>query len=336
MEWINSLGHWSPLLQLTIFLLSSFLMIWRLGIMEGKGFEGTVLGTLVMPYCSGLSNLLFAFILGQKGGDSKLVLENCVVNNVTNLTLLIGLPTLIWGMNIIPRKNAGVNKKGKKQKAAKSQTTEVHRLNKLSLLLTLLAVFFFTGAFWSLSKDQKISDSDAYVLIGLFIFWQIFHIFDVIKYNIKQKRSLGWSFIIDILLIVASGYFMYISIEALVEWVLTLGNGFLGKEGLGWLSGWLMVLPNAMLAIYYTMKQRPDIAYSSQIGDAHICIPLCIGLYAIFQPITMNQASILGLYIILSATLIHLLFVAIFGRLPKWVGAILTLSYAFFVYQGTM
>ena len=38
---------------------------------EPGGFEGTVLGTLVMPYCSGMGNLIFAFILGQTGGTAR-------------------------------------------------------------------------------------------------------------------------------------------------------------------------------------------------------------------------------------------------------------------------
>jgi len=42
-------------------------MIWRLEAMNASGVEGTVLGTLVMPYCSGLGNLVFAFLLGAKG-----------------------------------------------------------------------------------------------------------------------------------------------------------------------------------------------------------------------------------------------------------------------------
>src|SRR5579864_4172810 len=96
MEATNS---WAPWLFLALFLAASFLMIWRLEAMNANGVEGTVLGTLVMPYCSGMGNLIFAFVLGAKGGSGAEVLTNCLVNNVTNLTLLIGLPTLIWGMN---------------------------------------------------------------------------------------------------------------------------------------------------------------------------------------------------------------------------------------------
>ena len=49
-----------PWFSLGLFFAASFLMIWRLGALEKNGLEGTVLGTLIMPYCSGLSNLIFA------------------------------------------------------------------------------------------------------------------------------------------------------------------------------------------------------------------------------------------------------------------------------------
>ena len=82
-------------------------MIWRLEAMTQSGVEGTVLGTLVMPYCSGMGNLIFAFVLGAKGGPGAEVVTNSLVNNVTNLTLLIGLPTIFWGMNVLPAAKSG-------------------------------------------------------------------------------------------------------------------------------------------------------------------------------------------------------------------------------------
>ena len=67
-HWIEAKGPCAPWLFLALFIAASFLMLWRLEVMSAKGFEGTVLGTLVMPYCSGMGNLIFAFILGRNGG----------------------------------------------------------------------------------------------------------------------------------------------------------------------------------------------------------------------------------------------------------------------------
>src|SRR5262245_51429689 len=102
-------------------------MIWRLEALNAGGLEGTVLGTLIMPYCSGIGNLLFAFVVGRHGGSGAEVMTNCLVNNVTNLTLLIGLPAILWGLNVVPP--------GKpKKKRKRSKEVPVHQINRLSLL----------------------------------------------------------------------------------------------------------------------------------------------------------------------------------------------------------
>lgn len=314
-----------PWFSLCLFLAASFLMVWRLGAMERKGFEGTVLGTLIMPYASGFSNLIFAFIMGRTGGNGNLVLENCIVNNATNLTLLIGLPALAWGLNIFPERNGDRFTAG---------PFKVHRLNRLSLLLTLMAAFFFTGVLWALARDRTVDSSDGLVLVGMFLFWQVLHVFDVLKQNIQRGRSLHWSFILDFLLVLLGGYLVYKSIDQLVAWIPETGPGLLAFSNLGWLSGILMVIPNAMLAIYYARARRADIVYSSQIGDGHICIPMCIGLFALFSPIAVPPTLNLGVLLITAACCMHFLFLAIGGRLPRYMGLLCTGAYGYFIYKG--
>src|SRR5277367_649599 len=124
-------------------------MVWRLEVLSANGFEGTVLGTLVMPYCSGLGNLIFAFILGRNGGSGADVMTNSLVNNVTDMTLVLGLPTIIWGIKLMPAKAAKGKAAGKGTAKGAGKT---HELNRLSLLLTLAAVLFFTGAVWALGR----------------------------------------------------------------------------------------------------------------------------------------------------------------------------------------
>lgn len=319
--------------QLLVFLACSALMIWRLGALENRGFEGTVLGTLVMPYCSGISNLIFAFVMGMKGGDGEAVLGNCLVNNVTNLTLLIGLPAMIWGMMILP----GKAKKGKgKDKVVKitKKEREFRRLNRLELLLTLMALLFFTGALWAVSLDGRISFGDGIILVGIFVFWQVFEVFEVLKTNVRSGRSFHLMMLFDLAIILLGAYGVYISVDIMVEWFETRGNDYLGGAGLGWVSGWLMVLPNAMLAIYYSKAGRSDIAYSSQVGDGHICIPLCIGLFALFHELRIPDAFEESIYLLLGGAAVHLMFITILGRLPKWTGAILVASYGWFLYIG--
>ena len=99
---LESTGAFAPWLFVALFMAASLLMVWRLEAMMEGGFEGTVLGTLITPYCSGMGNLIFAFIVGREGGSGEEVMTNSLVNNVTNMTLLIGLPAIIWGMKVLP------------------------------------------------------------------------------------------------------------------------------------------------------------------------------------------------------------------------------------------
>ena len=90
-------------------------MVWRLEVLSAKGFEGTVLGTLVMPYCTGMGNLIFAFIIGRTGGSGADVMTNSLVNNVTDMTLVLGLPAIFWRMRSIAagkRKNRQNRRQG--------------------------------------------------------------------------------------------------------------------------------------------------------------------------------------------------------------------------------
>ena len=119
-----------------MFLGASLVMIWRLHEMESKGFEGTVLGTLIMPYCSGFPNLVFAYVMSSSARNGGLVIENCIVNNATNLTLILGLAAAFGSVAAV--------RKGATKKEAK-QHAEFHRINRLNLLLTLIAMFLFTG-----------------------------------------------------------------------------------------------------------------------------------------------------------------------------------------------
>lgn len=322
-HWIEAKGPYAPWLFLALFLAASFLMIWRLEAMSAGGFEGTVLGTLVMPYCSGMGNLIFAFILGRNGGSGADVMVNSLVNNVTNMTLVLGLPTLIWGMRLLPASK----KKGKV--AGKTQ-----ELNRLSSLLTLTAVAFFTGVVWALGRKGWIDFNDGLTLVGLFLFWQCFHIFDVLKNNVRQGKSLSWMLPFDLVLLAAGAYGIYVSVDWLVQWVAnTAQSGFI-KGHLGWVSGWIMVLPNAVLAFYYGWRKQPEVVYTSQVGDAHVSIPLCIGIYTLYRTMDVPPFFHIAMFILLGATLVHFLFIVLFGRLPRLVGAALVGAYGYFLWSG--
>ena len=65
--------------------------------------------------------------------------------------------------------------------------------------MTLLAVLFFTGMVWAMGRKGSLDSSDGLVLVGLFLFWQFFHVFEVLKQSERQgKSAIGWMFPVDI------------------------------------------------------------------------------------------------------------------------------------------
>jgi cation:H+ antiporter len=332
---IESLGLAGPGTYLLVFLAVSLLMMWRLEAMLDHGLEGTALGTLVMPYCSGLGNLIFVSIMIARHGSPREVLINCLVNNVTNLTVLLGLPALFWGLAVIPVGGKTPAKGKKPAKTAKNGGVE-NQINRLSLLLTLAAVIFFTSAVWALGQDGKLDRTDGMLLIGLFVFWQCFQVFDVLKHNVRKKVSFRFLFYVDLALVLLCAYAMYETIDWLVEWLSAQKHGFVSAAHLGWLTGWLMVLPNAVLALYWGWKRRADVVYSSQVGDGHICIPLCLGLFALVKPLPVTGLFQTGLTILFGSVIVHASLLLLTGGLPRWSGALLTAAYGWFVWQGLL
>jgi cation:H+ antiporter len=333
-EVIDALGLASPVTYLVTFLAASLLMVWRLESMLDHGLEGTALGTLVMPYCSGLGNLIFVFILVKDGGPASEVLTNCLVNNVTNLTLLLGLPAVIWGLPVLAGSKVGKKRASKAAKTKAAAAKVGAEVNRLSLLLTLAAVLFFTAAAWILAEDGRLRRTDGAMLIGLFLFWQTFQLFDVLKNNVQRRVSLGLAFYVDVILVGVSAWGLYESIDWIVTWITAQKGGFISAENLGWLTGWLMVLPNALLALYWGYKRRADIVYSSQIGDGHICIPLCIGLLAVLVPVSVPAFFGTGLLLMLAAVVFHAFFLLVFGGMPRWAGGLLLAAYGWFLWAG--
>jgi cation:H+ antiporter len=326
--WIQGQGAWAPLLFVVLFVASSFVMISALEAMNAGGLEGTVLGTLITPYCTGLGNLLVAFVVGRDGGSGSIVMTNSLVNNVTNMTLLIGLPAIFWSMSVMPQ-NAPAKSKRKKR-----NNDRIHEINRLSLLLTLTAVLFFTGAVWALARRGMLDFYDGIVLVGLFLFWQTFHVYDVLKSNVQKNKSLQWMLLVYFAVLGVAAYAQYLSIDWLNDWLKPRQEGFISGKNWGMLSGLLCAMPNGLLALYYGWRGNPEIVYTSQVGDGHICIPLCVGIFAMFHTFAMPAVFQTGMYILFGATLVHMFCVVVFGQLPRIVGIALVGAYIYFLCKG--
>jgi cation:H+ antiporter len=203
------------------------------------------------------------------------------------------------------------------------------------MLLTLTAVFAFTGAVWALARDGRIDFNDGLVLTGLFLFWQLFHLFEVLKGKVRQSQEWNWMLPLDLALLGIGAYATFLSIDWLVGWLSGIQTGrFFSAKNLGWLSGWLMVLPNALLAMYYGWRGRPEIVYTSQVGDGHICIPLCVGIFAMHQTFALPRVFETGMLMLFGVAIAHLVLVAVFDGVSRIAGWALVIAYGVFLYKG--
>lgn len=318
---IGRLGAFAPMACIALFLLANLLVVWRLEVLSGQGVEGTVLGTIFMPFCSGMGNIVFAWVLARNAGDGNAVVINCLFNNITNLSLLIGLPVLIWSMDRIPRKNS---------QAAMRE----FRAGRLSLALNLVAAFFFSLILWALAGDGSVSRTDGIVLLALFLFWQCFHVYDVKKTNLLKKTAYPKTLPLDVALLLFGAFAVFVSTDWLVQWFQTLDLKKVPAGFIGWASGVLMVLPNAMLAFFYGARNRMDVVYTSQSGDAHICIPLCVGLFSAFHAIPSGAFFQQALLMLMALCGAHLLFLVALGRLPRFAAALLVAAFGVFLWLG--
>jgi cation:H+ antiporter len=155
-----------------------------------------------------------------------------------------------------------------------------------------------------------------------------------LKSNVRLNKSFSWKLPLDLVVLAAGAYGVYVSTDWLVDWISNIHTGFISAKYLGWLSGWLMVLPNGLLAFYYGWRGRPEVVYTSQVGDGHICIPLCVGIFALYHPMQVPPFFQTGVLILLGAAAVHLFFVAVFGRLPRLMGWVFLGAYGVFLYKG--
>jgi cation:H+ antiporter len=195
---------------------------------------------------------------------------------------------------------------------------------------------FFSGVTWILGSDGRLDRRDGLVLVAVFLFWQCFQVVDVLKHNVRRRQSFGPLFYLDLVFVLFGAAALYTSIDWLVDWLSAQDGDFIKADNLGWLSGWLMVLPNALLAFFYAARRRADIAYASQVGDGHICIPLCLGLSALHQPLSLPAFFATGIAILCGAAAVHGICVLFANGLPRWMGWPLLGAYAWFLAAGLM
>ena len=160
--------------------------------------------------------------------------------------------------------------------------------------------------------------------------------FEILKNNVRKNRGFHWSIVLDLALITISAYGVYYSVDYLVDWMSYTKNPYIGVKDLGWLSGALMVVSNAFIALYDGLIGRQNIVVTSQVGDSHVCIPMCIGFFALFDKMTIPDFFLIGIHTIAGAAALHFLFIPLMGRLPRMLVVVLLGAYGAFIYTGVV
>jgi cation:H+ antiporter len=137
---------------------------------------------------------------------------------------------------------------------------------------------------------------------------------------------------VNLALLGVGAYGLYVSTDWLVNWASSSSTKFIA-DNTGLLSGILMVLPNAVLAFYYAWRGNPEVVYTSQIGDGHISIPLCLGVYTLYHSAKIPPFFQTGVLLLVGAATLHFIFVAMLGRIPRIVGVLLTIASLVFLYN---
>ena len=143
--------------------------------------------------------------------------------------------------------------------------------------------------------------------------------------NVRQNKGFSWTLPIDLVLLAIGAYAIYVSTDWLVDWISKIHTGFISAKYMGWLSGWLMVLPNAIARRLLRAGRNGRKSFTPRRWatptSAFPCASACSPCSKQSElPVISSAPSIV---ILLGATLVHFFFIAAFGRLPRFVGCAL-------------
>ena len=187
-----------------------------------------------------------------------------------------------------------------------------------------------------LGADGKIDFKDGLVFVGIFLFWQCFHVFDVLKSNAQQNKS-------QLDVADRPGFLRPSAVIRLCQHRLARGLGFQDSHRLRQrqIHGLAQRLaqrscPTPSSPSIMPGRERPG----NRLHLAGWRLPyLHSPVHRRVRPCSKHCRAFLfrlGVVVLLAATLVHIFFIGAFGRLPRYMGWILTAAYAFFVWRGLL
>lgn len=243
------------------------------------GDADNILTKLLFPMCTALPNFVFAFSALKSPNTSYLVITSNVGNNVTNITLFVGL---ILFIGLI--KGETLNK------------DESIALRKDFNFLFISTIIFFVSI-W----DNKITRQEGIILTICFFYSMA----GVFKFQLKDIVLIVSILFRLAFFFILAGFFIYIGSELIVNELEKMSKG--GNSGLYevLLPGFVLVLPSILpLLLTITKKNMQKIALSGIIGDSSFSIPLIIGIISCFSAeISLEKSKGLFNYMLWSSVI---------------------------------
>ena len=248
------------------------------------GDPDNILTKLLFPLCTSLPNLVFAFSAIKSPNTAYLVITSNIGNNVTNITLFVGLILMIGFI-----KGETLNKE------------EGVALRKDFNFLFISTIIFFVCA-W----DYKITRHEG-IIMTICFFYSMAGVF---KFQIKDIYLIIKILFQLAFFFVLAGFFIFIGSELIIHELEAMSKN--GNSGLYevLLPGFILVLPSILpLLLTITKPNMQKIALSGIIGDCSFSLPLIIGIVSCFSAeISLVKTSSLLNYMIWSSVIAFICF----------------------------
>lgn len=280
------------------------------------GDADNILTKLLFPLCTSLPNFIFAFSAIKSSSSAYLVATSNVGNNVTNITLFVGLILFIGFI--------------KGETLSKEEGTELRKDFNFLFISTII----FFACIW----DLKITQQEG-IILTISFFYSMASIF---KFQFKDIILICKIIFQLAIFFILAGFFIFIGSELIVNELERMSSS--GNSGLYevLLPGFILVLPSILpLLLTITKPNMQKIALSGIIGDCSFSIPLIIGIIACFSnEISLVKASSLFNYMILTTFISFVCFNIATStkgkaKTPLWKVFVPFVGYAFIIFLSS-
>ena len=267
-----------------------------------------VIGAAIVGVGTSMPELTVSFI-GAIDGNSDVAIGNIVGSNIFNILGILGITALFFPIKV----------------SKENMKFEIPLCLGVSILLMLLTFNFFNGTL------QSLGSSDGLILLVIFVIFMWYSFYRDKKYGtppseveetspVQLGTAVFWVLIGLGVLILSCDIFVDNAIEIARKWGLSEAVISITLIACG------TSLPELASSIAAALKKNTQLALGNIIGSNIFNITLILGLSA--QACTLSAPEIgVGDYLVMIAAVILIMIFGIRGRISRWAGAFMLLSF---------